>query len=170
MVKLFRKDNKHIVYNDKYKLDKILVYIDKLILRLPDYDHFTLNDELISIKIIIGEVINFSKIRNEIKKRLLELGYLEESSKTDIFTLSELGRSVKSKGGHFKYLKSLEAKKDWNKNVTIILSIFTLLLGFLNYKLNLDKDKSSIEKEQLNKQIDSLKEKIKILESKRGLN
>lgn len=175
MIKLVRSKNNNHVTNDINKRNKIFESIDKLMVILPDYESFFLNYELKFLNLTTEEKKNFPNIGNEIRIELLEIGYIKGSSTpTNIFVLTDLGRVVKSKGGHFKYLKSLEPKKDWFKIIPIILSIVfgisMAIIGVLNYKLNRDKDKSSIEKEQLNKQIDSLREKIKILENKRGLN
>ncbi|MBT2623719.1 hypothetical protein [Chryseobacterium sp. ISL-6] len=98
-----------------------------------------------------------------------KLGYVEHPPHGNaVYVLTEKGREVKSKGGHFKYLKSLEPKKDWYKIIPIIISAISLIsvicFGIWNIKLNKEKDRSVIEKKQLNKQMDSLKQKIKILE------
>lgn len=165
---------KVIYFSNEEKESKVYEYIDKLIVLFPSFDYFRPFD----FYKVIEPVFKSPKIRSvdsEIQIMLKRLGYIEHPPGGNaVYILTEKGRLVKEKGGHFKYLKSLEPKKDWFKIIPIILSIVfgisMAIIGVLNYKLNRDKDKSSIEKEQLNKQIDSLKEKIKILENKRGLN
>lgn len=164
---------KVIYFSGEEKEAKVYEYIDKLIVLFPSFDYFRPFD----FYKVIEPVFKSPKIRSvdsDIQIMLKRLGYIEHPPGGNaVYVLTERGRLVKEKGGHFKYLKSLEPKRDWFKIIPIILSIVfgisMAIIGFLNYKLNRDKDKSSIEKEQLNRQIDSLKEKIKILENQRGL-
>jgi len=163
-------DNKNHT-TDLNKREKIYQSIDKLILILPDYDTFFLNYQMKFIELTNEEKKKFPNIGNEIRIELLDLGYVKNPPKVNtIFSLTEKGRLVKSKGGHFKYLESIKPKRDWGKIIPIVAIIVTVIFGVLNYNLNKDKNRSVIEKAQLNKQIDSLKEKIKILENKRGQN
>ncbi|QQQ28674.1 hypothetical protein [Chryseobacterium indoltheticum] len=149
----------------------IYEYIDKLIMLFPDFDYFLINEYYIQLEPDFKERKKLYSLASEIRTVMVKLGYTEvPPNRNTVHVLTEKGRLVKSKGGHFKYLKSLEPKKDWFKMIPIILSIVfgisMAVIGFLNYKLNKDKDSSNIEKERLNKQVDSLKEKIKILENK----
>jgi hypothetical protein len=160
-------------FSDEEKPRVIYEYIDKLIILLPDFDYFHLYKYDIELEPDFEERKKLSSIGGEIGRVMEKLGYIEHPPNGNaVHILTEKGRLVKTKGGHFKYLKSLEPKKDWYKIIPIVLSlafgVSTVSIAIWNIKLN--KDKSAIEKEQLNKQVDSLKEKIKVLESQRGLN
>lgn len=161
---------KVVYFSHEEKEIKVYEYIDKLIVLFPEFDFFRPYE---FYKIIEPEFKSpkIRSINSEILMTMEKLGYIEHPPNGNaVYILTEKGRLVKSKGGHFKYLKSLEPKRDWFKIIPIILSIVfgisMAIIGVLNYKINRDKDKSSIEIENLNKQIDSLKAKIEILEKK----
>jgi len=158
-------------FSNEEKQQVIYEYIDKLIILFPDFEYFRLHDYCIELEPDFKERKKLYNVISEVRTTMERLEYIEVPPKWNaLHTLTEKGRLVKSKGGYFNYLKSIEPKTDWYKIIPIILSIVfgisMAVIGVLNYKLNKDKDRFSIEKEQLNKQIDSLKEKIKILENK----
>lgn len=162
-------------FSDEEKPKVIYEYIDKLIMLFPDFDYFLINEYYIQLEPDFKERKKLYSLASEIRTVMVKLGYTEvPPNRNTSHVLTEKGRLVKSKGGHFKYLESLKPKKDWNKIIpiitTIVFGISTTVIGIWNINLSKDRDKSNIEKEQLDKQINFLKEKIKILENKRGQN
>ena len=87
-------------------------YIDQLILLFPDFDYFqiykfykNIEPELKSPKI--------SSLSNEIETALIKLGYIDYHPKSNIQNiLTEKGREVKNRGGHFKYKEYINSKEE----------------------------------------------------------
>lgn len=158
-------------FSDEEKSRVIFEYIDKLLVLFPDFEYFHIHTYEVILEPNFQERKKLYSINAEIRKTMENLGYIEVPKNANaMHILTDKGRLAKLNGGHFQYLKSLKPKKDWFKIIPIILSIVfgfsTLAIGIWNINLNRNKDKSSIEKEQLYKQIDSLKNEIKILENK----
>ena len=98
-------------FSDEEKEKKIYEYIDQLILLFPDFDYFqiykfykNIEPELKSPKI--------SSLSNEIETALIKLGYIDYHPKSNIQNiLTEKGREVKNRGGHFKYKEYINSKE-----------------------------------------------------------
>lgn len=170
MAALILSENIQYFSSDE-KPRKILEYIDKLIVLFPDFEYFYIHTYEIILEPDFTERKKIYSINGEIRVAMQRLGYIETPRDANVMhVLTEKGRLVKSKGGHFKYLKSIEPKKDWFKIIPITTSIFfgilTIGISIWNIKLSKNRDKSVIEIEKQYKKIDSLKQKIKELEKK----
>jgi len=152
---------------DEEKQNAIIECVDKLILQLPDFNYFHLHQEIRKIESDNEKKKKIVSITSEIRVFLERLGYIEHPPGGNaVFILTEKGRSAKAKGGYFKYLKSLEPKRDWLKIIPIILSIIFGLSTFVFAYLNYQKNNSKFQLELLKNKNDSLQKRIKILERK----
>lgn len=158
--------------------------IDELFKSLPEFDSFRLSDTIRK-----SELSNTDKIiadDNDAIEILLvdRLKYAEYiGSNKFSFKLTELGRQVKNKGGHYGYLKSIETEKETElkrkdlsdkkllldifnaefesnqgqkiKKAALILATFSVIIAILGSTLiqQLIFDKNEKKKEILNKSI-----------------
>lgn len=148
--------------NEQEKPSKVFEYMDKLMKVFPDFDYFHIHDFYKQIESDEIERRKLTSLSGEIRTVMQKLGYIENPPKLNaVYILSEKGREVKKKGGHFKYVKSLEPKTDWIKIIPIILTfvfgVFATVFLFKNYKLNKENNVSKIENIKLKKDLDSLK-------------
>jgi hypothetical protein len=158
--------------------------IDELFKCLPEFDSFRLSETIRKSELSNTEK-NIADDNDAIEILLVDrLKYAEYvGSNKFSFKLTELGRQVKNKGGHYAYLKSIETenetelkRKDLSdkkllldifnaefesnqgqkiKRVALILSAFSVILAILGSTLiqKLIFDKKENKKEILNKSI-----------------
>ncbi len=92
--------------------ERALWYLDKLLLVVPNTSNFSIESSLGKMNLTESECVEMYTLSKDIKKLLIDrLGYAELEYDKLNFTLTELGRKVKSKGGHFKYLENLKEKE-----------------------------------------------------------
>lgn len=136
--------------------------MDKLMKIFPDFDTFHIHDFYKKIEPDEIERRKLTSLSGEIRTVMQKMGYIENPPKlNNVFILTDLGRNVKKKGGHFKYMKFLKPKMDWIKIIPIILTlvfgVFATIFLFKNYNLNKENNISKVENIKLKKDIDSLK-------------
>ncbi|MCL1640986.1 hypothetical protein [Elizabethkingia anophelis] len=158
MAALVRGNIEYFTGDEKEK--KIYEYVNKLLLLFPDFDNFTFAT-LIMQSFEEKERNEIHSIISEVRHRLEKLGYIEFATGSNThYILTPEGRFAKEKGGYFKYKKSLNPKIDWYKNISLVLTIITIIFTYLNFNLNNKKDKAVKENEFLKNQNDSLKSVI----------
>lgn len=123
----------HIQYfSDEEKPHVIFKYIDKLIVLFPDFEYFHIHTYEIIIEPDFQERKKLYSINGEIRTAMESLGYIEVPKNANaIHILTDKGRLVKFKGGHFKYLKSIKSKKDWFKLFQLFYQLFLEYQHFL---------------------------------------
>jgi len=113
----------------------LLKYIDKLLLKFPDYESFDTENVINELEIELNKVGEIQPLLDELISKLVELKYIVETETYD--SLSEFGRMVKEKGGHFKYQDFLikednRAKKaprnSWLQNTSWVFGIIVAII------------------------------------------
>jgi hypothetical protein len=100
-------------------------------------------------------------VASEIDKIMIAQGYVEIPSNANaMLRMTDIGRNVKSKKGHFNYLKSIKPKSDYIKIGSFVVALCSLILTaiflILNYRLSEKRDKLEIENKKLHITIDSM--------------
>ncbi|MDV3593636.1 hypothetical protein CMU87_14275 [Elizabethkingia anophelis] len=149
-------------FHNNEKDQKVLEYTDKLLLICPDFKNFTFSHLLMTSYFDDLERRKIQSVITEIRNILEEEGFIKyDRNSNNWYILTDKGRLAKSKGGYFKYLKSIRHKKDWYKIIPIILTFIfgslSVCFYILNYNLSIRKDKSTQQNKFLKKENDSLR-------------
>lgn len=93
------------------RFDKALLYVDKVLPLLPDFSHFNLSTIIGNSGWTQQEIDEAYNLDRYMQILLIDrLKYVDGNVDSFWVDLNELGRQVKSAGGHFAYLKKLSDK------------------------------------------------------------
>lgn len=97
--------------DDIQRVDKALLYLDKLFPIIPDFANFNVSDLMLKSGWKPEDVEDGYDLDGIIQILLVDrLKYASGKDDAYWIKLNDLGRQVKSKGGHFPYLKFLDEK------------------------------------------------------------
>lgn len=163
------------INGDRYEV--ALIYLDKLLLVCPDFEPFDLNKIINKFEPDYTKTAEIRELKPEIKDLLLEIHlYAEPTEGMSKMKLNDLGRYVKSIGGHFAYINeqireqkeaTSEKKSERRKNkAAFILSIGAFVLSLIATFGLVPSNKESVPVYDNQKQIDSLFQLIDDLEKR----
>ena len=99
---------------EEEKQIKVYEYIDKLIPLFPDFKYCHISDKIQELEPDFEKRKKIRSITSEIVFVSKKLGYIQHppGANGDNYELTDIGRLVKKKGGHFKYQRSQKLKKN----------------------------------------------------------